>query len=408
MSRQNLYSRLADEHSLRFGLGVRRAPSDVRPHRRRGEGRDVQSKLRSAQGSTCDPTAHRCTIPVREPTLRPVEYHLSAHFPPYLVRETFDAVAQWNEALMRGRRAALRKSDEPSESLPSDQRQCDAKEEVKGRLRVRRRAMGCARPTSRRRRLSIARRTTRRRSATADRPRTRTGSATARYDPFEAPEQARKRGVLNPYDCYVKGPEDVEHPKDYADYAPSEAYAYEFVGDECALTLAANQCDVDKKKACLELGDLRYQFLTHVQHGARRVRRRDPTARAIPPPASSWSATHRSLRRASRASGTVASQFFPVLRGDAPEDAYFSGENLRGYYARLGKRRASGVARGFGHRRLSAADQLAPARARTPTTATAAPICSRMRAHGAARAPRWSSSRARRGAWRFCRIGCTR
>ena len=34
---------------------------------------------------------------------------------------------------------------------------------------------------------------------------------------------------------------------------------------------------------------------------------------------------------------TIASQFFPVLRGDVPEDEYFDGENVRGYYARLGR-----------------------------------------------------------------------
>jgi hypothetical protein len=32
-----------------------------------------------------------------------------------------------------------------------------------------------------------------------------------------------------------------------------------------------------------------------------------------------------------------ASQFFPVLRGEASEDAYFTGDNLRGYYANLGR-----------------------------------------------------------------------
>ena len=35
--------------------------------------------------------------------------------------------------------------------------------------------------------------------------------------------------------------------------------------------------------------------------------------------------------------GTTASQYFPVLRGEASEDQYYTGENLRGYYARLGK-----------------------------------------------------------------------
>src|SRR5262249_10087264 len=73
-------------------------------------------------GSSCDPAAHRCTLPVRSRPTRAVEYRLSPHFPPYLVRGVFEAAAHWNEALMRGRRAALGK-------LPIDQKDCTDAEE---------------------------------------------------------------------------------------------------------------------------------------------------------------------------------------------------------------------------------------------------------------------------------------
>jgi hypothetical protein len=142
--------------------------------------------------------------------------------------------------------------------------------------------------------------------------------------------------VPRPYDCYVAGPKDVTRPVDYTDYKPADAYSYHFEGKECMLTLLPNQCDVDAKKPCQELGDLRYQFLTYVQHGA-------VNFGGIAQPLSDPTNGELIVSLASTAAesvesvGTTASQFFPVLRGDEPEDKYFSGENLRGYYARLGR-----------------------------------------------------------------------
>ena len=34
----------------------------------------------------------------------------------------------------------------------------------------------------------------------------------------------------------------------------------------CMLKLTANACDIDPKQPCEDLGDLRYHFLTHIQH----------------------------------------------------------------------------------------------------------------------------------------------
>ena len=63
-----------------------------------------------ATGGSTNHTIHLVAIAraagvVRLRPIRPVEYRLSAGFPAHFVRETFEAVGQWNESLMRGRRA---------------------------------------------------------------------------------------------------------------------------------------------------------------------------------------------------------------------------------------------------------------------------------------------------------------
>jgi hypothetical protein len=156
------------------------------------------------------------------------------------------------------------------------------------------------------------------------------------YDPFETPEQAKARGIPNPYDCWIEGPPDVKNPTRYEDYSREDAYSYRFKGSECVLTLAANSCDKDSKKPCEELGDLRYNFVSHLQHGGAGFG-------GVAQPLSDPKTGELVVSTATMASesiesiGTLASQFFPVLRGDVPEDSYFTGENVRGYYGRLGK-----------------------------------------------------------------------
>jgi hypothetical protein len=268
---------------------------------------------RVLHGSSCDPAARRCTIPVRDRPIRPVEYRLGTHFPPHLVRQAFDAVAQWNEALMRGRRAV--------QGLASiEQTRCEDSDGVCLADLVRTARVPCqdGNPAG---------------YCWCGSPEEDRGFCARRYDPFESPEAAEARGVPRPYDCFVRGPDDVTHPMRYEDYDPAEAYDYEFVGEECMLTLRPNSCDLDAKAPCEELGDLRHQFLTHVQHG-------EVGFGGVAQPLSDPITGELIVANASIAAesiesiGTTASQFFPVLRGEVPEDSYFAGEPLRDYYAR--------------------------------------------------------------------------
>ncbi len=266
------------------------------------------------QGSVCDPAAHRCTIPQRTRPTRAVVYHLTAHFPPYLVRRAFDAVAQWNETLMRGQRASRG-------LLPIDQALCGGQKVCTTDLAKTGR-MACQND-----------------DVTAfcycGSPEDKNGTCRRDYDPFEKPSAAKARGVPSPYDCYVAGPADVARPTSYDDYKKT-GYDYTFGGDECLLTLVVNSCDKDPSAPCEELGDLRYSFLSHIQHGGAgfagvATPLSDPTSGELI--VSNATVAAESLENV----GTLASQLYPVLRGEVPEDQYFSGENVRGYFARAGR-----------------------------------------------------------------------
>jgi hypothetical protein len=270
-----------------------------------------------AEGSQCDIAAKRCTLPLEKRTVRPVTFHLTPNFPPYLVRRAFDAVGEWNEALMRGQRAVRG-------ILPFDQARCGAAgNEV------------CTTDLSK-----DAKQSCQQDDPTAycycGSPEAKGGSCRLGYDPFEPPEQARARGIPNPYDCYIAGPADLTHPTKYEDYSPEDAYSYEFKGKECMLKLKVNSCDRDSKQPCEDLGDIRYNFVSHLQHGGANF---GGVAQPLSDPKNGELIVASATMAAESIEnvGTQASQFFPVLRGDVPEDNYFSGENLRGYFARLGK-----------------------------------------------------------------------
>lgn len=267
-----------------------------------------------AQTSVCDPAAHRCTVPVSQRKLHPVTLHLSKHFPPYLVRQAFEAVAEWNEVLMRGHRAA-------KGILPFDQAAEGGSVVTADLNRNARVACQDDNPAG---------------FCYCDSPAAVGGTCRLDYDPFESPDGATSRGIPNPYDCYVQGPADAQRPQNYSDYFGDEVYSYKFTGDECMLTLAVNSCDVDPAQPCEELGDLRYNFLTHLQQGGANF---GGVAQPLSDPTNGELVTVSATMAAEsiESIGTLASQFFPVLRGEVPEDSFFAGENVRGYFAALNK-----------------------------------------------------------------------
>lgn len=268
-------------------------------------------ECQAAQTSVCDPAAHRCTVPISQRKVRPVQLTLSPHFPPYLVRQAFEAVGEWNEVLMRGHRAA-------KGLLPFDQ-SVDGGSVKTANLEDTRVPCQDDNPAG---------------FCFCDSPAAIGGSCRLDYDPFESPDGAKARGIPNPYDCYVQGPADKLRPQSYSDYFEDEVYRYKFTGDECMLTLVVNSCDVDPKAPCEELGDLRYNFLTHLQQGGANF---GGVAQPLSDPTNGELVTVSATMAAEsiEAIGSLASQFFPVLRGEEPEDSFFNGEHVRGYFAAL-------------------------------------------------------------------------
>ncbi len=265
-------------------------------------------------GSVCDRAARRCTIPLEYREIREVTYHLDAGYPAHLVQTAFEIVGGWNEAFMRGQRATKQQllPESPPVACQSDDPTaycyCDGNFLA---AEVDRAARTCP----------------------------------WRYDPFVKPSDAEEAGVIDPYNCYVRVPDGVTLPKRpvaYEDYGRG-VFGLEFAHEpergpsECMLVLRANSCDRDPSLPCEELGDLRYQFFNYVDHantqfGGVSALRVDPTTgELITANANMAGWTLESI-------ATTALEFFPVLRGEAgAEERYFSGENLRGYYDRLGQ-----------------------------------------------------------------------
>jgi hypothetical protein len=255
-------------------------------------------------GSQCDRATRRCTTPVAQRSLRPVTYYLNAGFPRHLARSAFQTIGDWNEAFMRGQRAALGQPALDATGVRVDVQSDDP-------------TQYCWQATDGSMKAP---------EVDAD------GKCDYKYNPFQDPATT---GVVNPYDCHIVGPADVAHPSAYEDYG-ADAFSYRFEGAECMFFLKGNSCDVTPGAACEELGDIRYQFFNYIQHG-----NLDFGGVSLPmmdPRSGELITSNANLGGESIESiATTAAHFFPVLRGETPEDAYFSGEYLRGYYNRTGQ-----------------------------------------------------------------------
>lgn len=268
-------------------------------------------------GSTCDVASNRCTVPLPVRDVRPVSYTLSPHYPRHLVRGAFETLAAWNEAIMTGQRA-LQGDPEPT----GDRVQCQASEPTE--------YCYCG-------------------SAVTAPEVGADNTCAHRTNFFIRPEE---RGETNPFQCWIglvdaEGNAAVEtdavnpaEPTSFDDF-PEDVYRYGFVGEECMLTLRQNDCDVpvadgEAPAQCNELGDLRYQFFNYASGagagwcGVMQPVQDPTTGEAIASPINMGGLCLESI-------ATAPVDFWRVLRGEIAEDDYFSGENMRGYFARAGQ-----------------------------------------------------------------------
>jgi hypothetical protein len=239
-------------------------------------------------GSRCDPVAGRCAIPLAERAPARVAYRLEHDYPPHLVRGAFEAVAQWNEALMAGHRA-IRGVAPPTGGSPV---RCQRDDPTAYCF------CGAA-------------------EVGAD------DTCAARTDWFVRPEA---RGEERPYACWIEGPADLVHPRSVDEYG--EAFrAMRFVGPECLLVLESSD-------RAIELGDLRVSLLSHVPGApfcALAQPRLDPRTGEI------VTARLHTGGGCLDELGALAAELWPVLRGERSEAELFGEPSFDGYYERIAR-----------------------------------------------------------------------
>lgn len=169
----------------------------------------------------------------RRPTgPEPMRFVLSEGYPLYLRRGVFEAVAEWNEAMMRARRAV------DGRALPSiyeyEYVPCQSEEPT--------RPCYCNGP-------SVA-------------PDVLGGFSCSRdvTDWFVPPD---RRSQTDPYDCWIEGPSEPRRWRTFDSYGPAFE-GFDFVGSECAIVLANNRCDRGSDE-CDAVGDLRYPTIQFVE-----------------------------------------------------------------------------------------------------------------------------------------------
>lgn len=271
-----------------------------------------------AAGSTCDPAANRCTIPIRLRPMRPVDYQLSPGYPRHLVRNAFEVIEEWNDTFMQGNRS-LHGGTLPDGPAVACQADNPAEYCFCGSV-----ASPEVGPE---------------------------GTCAHRSDYFLEPSAREAAGETNSFDCWialvgVDGTPVAEtatvnpaNPTSYADYT-DEVYQYAFVGTECMLRVNVNSCDQpvaegEDPAPCENLGDIRYQFFNYASGAGAgwcgvMQPLQDPTnGEAIAIPINMGGLCLDSI-------ATRAIDLWPVLRGEVDESSLYTGENVRGYYERLG------------------------------------------------------------------------
>ena len=166
------------------------------------------------------------------------------------MRDTFDSVAQWNEALMRGRRAAEGRLPIESEACARGPGKSTRRRRVRSRRESRSNKSGGKLCTVNLSTDAPVKCQSDNPSAFCfcGSPEERRGVCHRAYDPFETPAQAKSAACSNPYDCYVKGPDDPAHPKDYSDYNQARTPTSSSARSARSRS-TANACDLDCEEA---------------------------------------------------------------------------------------------------------------------------------------------------------------
>lgn len=182
-------------------------------------------------------------LPYAEREVRPVVYHTTPELPAHLVEPSFELTGRWNESFMGLVRHLREQPEARYPDVPCQQLDPDT-------------YCYCV--------LDPA-------DDTVLNP-----TCPGRYDPFEAPDAARARGAVNPYDCHVVIPSRAQPNLNDPGLGNADFHGWfgaRQVGSECVLQLEVNTCNERSIAAnggsttglaCQERGDMRYRFLSYV------------------------------------------------------------------------------------------------------------------------------------------------
>ncbi|MGF1467719.1 MAG: hypothetical protein ACFCGT_16460 [Sandaracinaceae bacterium] len=247
-------------------------------------------------------------LPYGEREVRPIVWYTSTEVPGHLVKPSFEVISQWNSTLMETVRT-LR-----GEALPSFPDASCQSEDPGGYCY-------CQRDPE-----------------TGD---VLNPTCPGLYDPFETPDQARERGVSNPFDCYVEVPEGAE--PDWGDPASAGAsdeafhgwFDAEMRGEECVNELRVNTCHAGNQDQwgeldCQQRGDLRFKLLSMVNQpgtpflGVAQLRGDPITGEIIYGDANIG-------RDAMDRQRTFALQTFDLVAGNITDEEFYIGEDVRSF-----------------------------------------------------------------------------
>ncbi|MEZ4286575.1 MAG: hypothetical protein R3A47_00125 [Polyangiales bacterium] len=259
------------------------------------------------------------SIPYAERDVRPIVFYISSEMPAHLVEPSFEVFGRWNEVFMHTVRALQGKP--PANYPPVTCQNIDPDAYC----------------------------------ACVEDPDTGTilnPTCPGQYDPFESPDAAAARGVVNPYDCYVAVPEEARfitlqdgtkvplmQRLDLADEHFNPWFEATTTGSECVAVLKNNSCNLGNMVdgaapegvTCEERGDARYKFMSYVQQpgtgflGIATLRGDPVTGEVIAGDANIGGPALDSYR-------TLALQMYDIINGDTSELDFILGEDIREYF----------------------------------------------------------------------------
>ena len=262
-------------------------------------------------------------VPYADRGVRQIVWHTSRELPTHLIRPAYEVVGEWNDIMMgvvRTRRGTEALPVFPRIDCQSDNPAgycfCENGPGADG-------TVGTADDTI------------------------LNPTCEGRYDPFETPDEAAARGVVNPYRCWVndEGFEpDLNDPGLVASDFDRWAGAT-MEGPECAVTLYVNGCNAVAVEAnggttdgleCQERGDQRFSLLSYVDQpgtpflGVAQFRADPVTGELFSTDANIGGPALQGVR-------TRALQAFDLISGRLTDQEFFTGEDIRAYLEYAGR-----------------------------------------------------------------------